>query len=106
MGGLDVHLVLDNSGTHKHPDVKNWLVARPRNHVHVTPTSSCRLNQVERWFAEITRKRFRRGAFGSVRDLTKAIHDYIRTYNGNPCPSQRIASGSRIIRKNMAETGH
>src|SRR6185312_13224568 len=71
--GLDVHLVLDNYGTHKHPEVKKWLAKRPRYHVHFTPTSSSWLNQVERWFAEITRKRIRRGTFHSVRDLVKVI---------------------------------
>lgn len=96
---LDIHLVLDNYGTHKHPDVKTWLAARPRYHVHFTPTSSSWLNQVERWFAEITRKRIRRGTFRSVRELTKAIHDYIRIYNDNPQPFQWVASASRIIRK-------
>jgi transposase len=84
--GLDIHLVLDNYGTHKHPEVKKWLAARPRYHVHFTPTSSSWLNQIERWFAEITRKRIRRGTFRSVRDLTKTIHDYIRLYNKNPRP--------------------
>jgi len=96
---LDVHLVLDNYGTHKHPEVKRWLAARPRYHVHFTPTSSSWLNQIERWFAEITRKRIRRGTFRSVRELTKAIHDYIRIYNNNPRPFQWVASASRIIRK-------
>ena len=58
-----IHLVLDNYGTHKHPEVKKWLAERPRYHVHFTPTSSSWLNQIERWFAEITRNRFRRGTF-------------------------------------------
>jgi transposase len=96
---LDVHLVLDNYGTHKHPEVKRWLAAHPRYHVHFTPTSSSWLNQIERWFAEITRKRIRRGTFRSVSDLTKAIHDYIRIYNNNPRPFQWVASASRIVRK-------
>jgi transposase len=96
---LEVHLVLDNYGTHKHPEVKKWLAVRPRYHVHFTPTGSSWLNQVERWFAEITRKRIRRGTFRSVRELTKAIHEYIRMYNRNPRPFQWIASASRIIRK-------
>ena len=82
--GLEIHLVLDNYGTHKHPEVKKWLAARPRYHVHFTPTSSSWLNQIERWFAEITRKRIRRGTFRSVRDLIKAIHDYIRLLQQEP----------------------
>ena len=96
---LDIHLVLDNYGTHKHPAVKAWLAERPRYHLHFTPTSSSWLNQIERWFAEITRKRIRRGTFRSVRELTKAIQDYIRTYNQNPQPFHWVASASRIIRK-------
>src|SRR4051794_3117367 len=97
--GLDIHLVLDNYGTHKHPTVKKWLAERPRYHVHFTPTSSSWLNQVERWFADITRKRIRRGTFRSVRDLINAIQDYIRLYNQNPQPFHWVASASRIIRK-------
>src|ERR1700682_3983944 len=96
---LDVHLVLDNYGTHKHPEVKKWLAARPRYRVHFTPTSSSWLNQIERWFAEITRKRIRRGTFRSVRTPIKAIRDYIRLYNKNPRPFVWVASASRIIRK-------
>jgi transposase len=98
-GALDIHLVLDNYGTHKHPEVKTWLEQRPRYHLHFTPTSSSWLNQIERWFAEITRKRIRRGTFRSVRDLTTAIKDYVRQYNKNPRPFQWIASASQIIRK-------
>ena len=96
---LDVHLVLDNYGTHKHPGVKQWLSARPRYHVHFTPTSSSWLNQIERWFAEITRRRIRRGTFRSVRELIKSIRDYIQHYNQNPRPFVWITSASRIIRK-------
>jgi transposase len=97
--GLEIHLVLDNYGTHKHPDVKKWLAERPRYHVHFTPTSSSWLNQIERWFAEITRKRIRRGTFHSVPDLIRAIKDYVRHYNRNPQPFQWVASASQIIRK-------
>jgi transposase len=96
---LDIHLIWDNYGTHKHPEVKAWLADRPRYHVHFTPTSSSWLNQVERWFAEITRKRIRRGTFRSVADLVRAIKDYVRHYNKNPQPFQWIASASRIVRK-------
>lgn len=97
--GVDIHLVLDNYGTHKHPEVKKWLAARPRYHVHFTPTSSSWLNQIERWFAEITRKRIRRGTFHSVPHLIKAIHDYIRINNKQPRPFLWVASASKIIRK-------
>jgi transposase len=96
---LDIHLILDNYGTHKHPAVKKWLAAKPRYHVHFTPTSASWLNQIERWFAEITRKRIRRGTFRSVRDLITTIRDYIRVYNSNPQPFHWVASASRIIRK-------
>ncbi len=96
---LDVHLVLDNYDTHKHPEGRNWLADRPRYHVHFTPTSSSWLNQIERWFAEITRRRIRRGTFRSVRELTKGIHENIRIYNSAPRPFQWVASASRIIRK-------
>ncbi|MGB8481502.1 MAG: IS630 family transposase [Acidobacteriaceae bacterium] len=96
---LDVHMVLDNYGTHKHPAVKKWLAARPRYHFHFTPTGSSWLNQIERWFAEITRKRIRRGTFRSVRDLIRSIQDYVRHYNRNPQPFHWVASGSRIVRK-------
>jgi transposase len=96
---LDIHMVLDNYGTHKHPEVNKWLAARPRYHLHFTPTSSSWLNQIERWFAEITRKRIRRGTFRSVRDLVLTIHDYVRNYNRNPQPFHWVASASRIIRK-------
>lgn len=97
--GVQIHLVLDNYGTHKHLAVKKWLAVRPRYHVHFTPTSSSWLNQIERWFAEITRKRIRRGTFRSVRDLTKAIQHYIQCYNRNPRPFQWVASANKIIRK-------
>jgi transposase len=94
-----IHLVLDNYGTHKHPQVREWFAKRPRYHLHFTPTSSSWLNQIERWFAEITRKRIRRGTFLSVRELIGAIEDYIQTYNKNPRPFQWVASASKIIRK-------
>jgi len=97
--GLAVHLILDNYGTHKHPEVKKWFADHPRYHVHFTPTSASWLNQVERWFAEITRKRIRRGTFRSVRDLEKAIRDYIRDNNKAPQPFQWVACASAIIRK-------
>ena len=109
--GLAVHLVLDNYGTHKHPEVKKWFAAHPRYHLHFTPTSASWLNQVERWFAEITRKRIRRGTFRSVRDLERAIRDYIRDNNHDPRPFQWVASANAIIRKvrkykRTSETGH
>ena len=101
--GLDVHLVLDNYGTHKHPQVKKWLAGRPRYQVHFTPTSSSWLNQIERWFAEITRKRIRRGTFRSVRDLirrstiTSGSTTTIRApFNGSPAPAASSGRSTNI----------
>jgi transposase len=96
---LDVHLIMDNYGTHKHPLVKQWFKEHSRYHVHFTPTSSSWLNQVERWFAEITRKQIRRGSFRSVRDLVKTIQNYIRENNKSPRPFLWVASANVILRK-------
>ncbi|MGH8652586.1 MAG: IS630 family transposase [Gammaproteobacteria bacterium] len=84
--GLPLHLILDNYGTHNHPNVKEWLQKHSRFHLHVTPTSSSWLNLVERWFAEITRKRIRRGVFKSVPELIAAIDEFILVNNKNPKP--------------------
>lgn len=81
-----LHLIVDNYATHKHPDVRTWLNRHKRFHLHFTPTSSSWLNLIERWFGEITRKRIRRGSFRSVKDLVDAIRDYIRQNNQNPKP--------------------
>ena len=74
---LDLHLVVDNYATHKHPEVKKWPAQHPRFRLHFTPTSSSWLNLAERFFAEITRKRTRRGVFKGVTDLEVAIHSYL-----------------------------
>jgi transposase len=108
---LAVHLVLDNLATHKHPTVKAWFKAHPRYHLHFTPTSCSWLNQIERWFAEITSKRIRRGTFQSVRELIRAIENYIRENNKDPKPFCWVAKASSIIRKvnkykETLETGH
>lgn len=84
--GLALHLILDNYGTHNHPNVKTWLAKHPRFHLHFTPTSASWLNLVERWFAEITRKRIRRGVFKSVPDLVAVIEEFIRLHNQTPKP--------------------
>ena len=94
-----VHMILDNYGTHKHPEVKKWFAAHPRYCLHFTPTSSSWLNQIERWFAGITSKRIRRGTFRSVRELVQAINSYIRENNKQPMPFAWIASASSILRK-------
>jgi transposase len=96
---LDVHLVLDNYATHKTPDVKAWLAKHPRFHCHFTPTSASWLNLVERFFAEITRKRIRRGIFKSVAELEDAIHDYLDHHNGAPKPFVWTKSAATVLEK-------
>jgi len=80
----DLHLILDNSSTHKSPPVQRWLRRHPRFHFHFTPTSSSWLNLVERWFRDLSQKRIRRGSFDSVDALITAIEEYLATYNVNP----------------------
>jgi transposase len=99
MPDLGVHLIADNYATHKHPKVRAWLVRHPRFHMHFTPTSASRLNLVERFFAEITRKRIRRGVFHSIVDLQMAINDYLDQHNLQPIPFVWTASASSIIEK-------
>jgi transposase len=96
---LDLHLVVDNYATHKHPDVKTWLARHPRFHLHFTPTSSSWLNLVERFFAEITRKRIRRGVFRSVTDLQVAIYSYLAEHNDHPRPFVWAAKPADILEK-------
>lgn len=96
---MDLHLILDNYGTHKHPNVTAWLDKHPRFHLHFTPTSSSWLNLVERWFGEITRKRIRRGTFRSVRDLVNAIEEFIRLNNKEPKPFVWTKNVDDILRK-------
>ena len=83
---LDVHVVLDNSSTHKTPSIQRWLVRHPRFTLHFTPTYSSWLNLVERWFAELTQKWIKRGAHRSVRDLVASIRTWITNWNENPTP--------------------
>ena len=83
---LDLHLILDNYGTHKHPQVKNWLAKHRRFQLHFTPTSSSWLNLVERWFGKLTDKRIRRGTFYSVKQLERAIQEYLAENNRQPKP--------------------
>jgi len=96
---LDIHMILDNYGTHGHPKVKAWLEKHPRYILHFTPTSSSWLNLVERWFGEITRKRIRRGVFRSVPELVAAIEEYIRYNNKNPEPFVWTKRAEDIIKK-------
>ena len=83
---LDVHLVMDNYGTHKTPTVRAWFARHPRFHIHFTPTSASWLNQVERWFATLTEKQIRRGTHRSTRQLEDAIRRYLEIYNAEPQP--------------------
>jgi transposase len=96
---LDLHLVVDNYATHKHPKVKSWLKRHPRFHMHFTPTSSSWLNLVERWFREITDKRIRRGTFDNVKQLQQAITDYIDEHNENPKAFKWTAKADAILEK-------
>jgi transposase len=94
---LDVHLVLDNASTHKTPAVQRWLTAHPRFVVHFTPTSASWLNLVERWFAELTTKKLRRGTHTSVRQLNADIRAWIDTWNDNPRPYVWTKTADQIL---------
>jgi len=94
---LDVHLVLDNSSTHKTPQIKRWLLAHPRFVLHFTPTSSSWLNLVERWFAELTTKKLRRGTHRSVPALNADIRAWITTWNDDPKPYVWIKTADQIL---------
>jgi len=94
---LQVHLVLDNSSTHKTPAIQKWLVAHPRFVLHFTPTSSSWLNLVERWFGELTTKKLRRGAHRSVRELNTDIRDWIETWNQDPRPYVWTKTADQIL---------
>ena len=96
---LDLHLVVDNYATHKHPTVKAWLSRHRRFHVHFIPTSSAWLNLIERWFRDITDKRIRRGVFRSVEQLIAAIMDYIAQHNDNPQTFTWTAKVEEILEK-------
>ncbi len=110
--GLDVHLILDNYGTHKTPAIHRWLLRHPRFHVHFTPTGASWINRVERWFAELTTKQIRRGSHRSTRQLETAILHYIAI--GNQCPQpfvwtktadEILASIARFCQR-ISNSGH
>jgi len=92
-----IHLVLDNYATHKTPDVKVWLDKHPRFKLHFTPTSASWLNLVERFFAEITSRRIRRGSYSSVDDLKTAIYDYLAQHNEKPKPFKWTKTAEDIL---------
>jgi len=109
---LDVHLIMDNYGTHKTAVIRNWLAKRPRFHVHFTPTSASWINLVERWFAALTEKQIRRGTHRSVRELETAIKRYLAVTNEAPRPfvwsktaDEILASIARFCQRTL-ETGH
>lgn len=97
--GLQIHLILDNYGTHNHETVKAWLAKHPRFHLHFIPTSSSWLNMVERWFRELTDKAIRRGVFKSVPDLIAAIEAYLEANNSDPKPFVWTATAEDILAK-------
>lgn len=96
---LDVHLVMDNYATHKHSKVRAWLAARPRYHVHFTPTYSSWLNQVETWFRIISEKAIRRGSFRSVKELVGRIERFVAHHNANSRPFAWTATSDSILKK-------
>ena len=109
---LDVHLVLDNYGTHKTPSVQRWFAKRPRFHVHFTPTSASWINQVERWFALLTQRQIKRGAHRSTQALRQAITSYLATYNADPRPFRWTKSADEILDsvarfcRRISDSGH
>jgi transposase len=109
---LEVHLILDNASTHKTPAIKRWLAAHPRFVLHFTPTSSSWLNLVERWFAELTTKKLRRGSHRSVRELNTDIRTWIETWNDNPRPFVWTKTADEILDsiarycKRINDSGH
>src|SRR3954447_11097826 len=95
----DIHLVLDNYGTHKTEKVIRWFARHPQYHLHFTPTGSSSANQVEHWFAEIRQKRIRRGSFSSVPSLEKAIRECLEDHNQKPKPFVWTANADLILGK-------
>lgn len=108
---LEVHIILDNYGTHKTALIRKWFAKRPRFHLHFTPTYGSWINLVERWFAELTNKRIRRGVFRSVKELEAAIREYIEIHNEDPTPfvwtktaDQILNSIARYAKRTLATT--
>ena len=97
--GKDLHLIVDNYATHKHPKVMRWLARHPRFHIHFTPTSASWLNTVERFFRDLTQNRLRRGVFQNVEQLIMALGEYIDKHNRNPKPFIWTAKASDILDK-------
>jgi transposase len=96
---LELHLILDNYGTHTHPEVKAWLAKHARFRLHFIPTGSSWLNLIERWFAELTNKAIRRGSFPGVGELVTAIHEFLEASNRDPTLYVWTASANTILEK-------
>jgi transposase len=96
---LELHLILDNYGTHKTPTIKRWLLRHPRYHLHFTPTGASWLNLVESWFSVLTRKQLKRSAHRSTRSLEQTIRDYLKTNNDNPKPFVWTKTADEILEK-------
>ncbi|MEW6248786.1 MAG: IS630 family transposase [Nitrospirota bacterium] len=96
---LDIHLIIDNYATHKHPKVRTWLAMRPRYHVHYTPTYASWLNQVELWFRRISQQAIRRGSFQSVKELVAKIDHFVQTHNKTARPFAWTATADSILAK-------
>jgi len=94
---FDLHLILDNYATHKTPAIKRWLAAHPRFHLHFTPTDASWLNLVERWFAELTSRKLKRGAHRSVRELNTDIRDWLQHWNDEPQPYVWTKTAEQIL---------
>ena len=108
---LDIHLVLDNYGTHKTAMIHEWLLRRPRFHLHFTPTSASWLNQVERWFAALTERQIRRGTHRSTTELERAIEAYLAVCNDQPAPFIWTKTADQILAslkhcERILDTGH
>jgi transposase len=109
---LDVHLILDNYGTHKTALIQRWLVRHPRYHLHFTPTGSSWINLVERWFATLTERQLRRAAHRSTRELELALRHYVETYNQDPKPFVWTKTADEILEavarfcKRTSDSGH
>ena len=109
---LDVHLILDNYGTHKTAAIRRWLLRHPRFHLHFTPTGTSWINQVERWFALLTEKQIRRGTHRSTRELERAIRHYLAVYNEDPKPFAWTKTADQILQSlarlctRISGTGH
>ena len=109
---FDIHLVLDNYGTHKTAMIHEWLLRRPRFHLHFTPTSASWLNQVERWFSALTERQIRRGTHRSTTELERAIEAYLAVCNEQPAPfiwtktADQILASLKLYCERILDTGH